>query len=157
MTQPFHRLVQIMPSGCWEWTGYRDRDGYGKVRVRAIRSAPIAAHRIAYERAKGPVPPGMFVCHACDNPPCCNPDHLWLGTNRENQNDAVAKGRHQGPRKARVGGVTHCIHGHEFTPENTYWRKGRGGRTCRACMREMAAAGYLRRKQSAHTQSRNSK
>jgi len=66
----------------------------------------------------------MILCHSCDNPPCCNPSHLWLGTQAENLADASAKGRLK-----RTS--THCKRGHEFTPENTYLSNG--GRGCRQC------------------------
>ena len=52
------------------------------------------AHRVAYEHKHGPIPKGMVVMHLCDNPACCNPDHLTLGTNKENMYDSVLKGRH---------------------------------------------------------------
>lgn len=86
---------------CLEWTGRRSGDGYGQVyRGRYIG----AARRLAYEARYGPIPDGLFVCHSCDNPPCVNLAHLWLGTNADNQRDSVAKGRHpsaRGPGNAR--------------------------------------------------------
>ena len=79
-------------TGCWLWTGRCRDDGYGifpfKSRVDQAR-----AHRIAWELTNGPIPEGLFVCHRCDNPPCCNPDHLFLGTAADNNQDAAAKGR----------------------------------------------------------------
>lgn len=75
---------------CWEWTAYRDDYGYGKVCVAAKQ---WQSHRYAYTLEHGPIPPGMFVCHKCDNPPCCNPAHLFLGTCAENNKDCAAKKR----------------------------------------------------------------
>lgn len=75
---------------CWEWQAYRTRRGYGAVRSGA---RAVAAHRIAYELAVGPILGGLYVCHHCDNPPCCNPAHLFLGTQKDNIGDAAKKGR----------------------------------------------------------------
>lgn len=79
------------PNGCWTWTGTRSPDGYGL--VRGPKRTQIRAHRFAYELTLGPIPDGLFVCHKCDNPPCCNPAHFFLGTHQENQADRIAKGR----------------------------------------------------------------
>lgn len=78
------------PNGCWEWTGRRKPAGYGSL---FIRGKNLVAHRVAWRLVCGPIPPGMFICHHCDNPPCCNPDHLFIGTARDNVRDAIAKGR----------------------------------------------------------------
>lgn len=75
--------------GCWEWMGTRDPSGYGLTYF----GAALKAYRVAWELTHGPIPAGLHVCHACDNPPCCRPDHLWLGTHRDNMDDMVAKGR----------------------------------------------------------------
>lgn len=75
---------------CWEWRGSRQVNGYGCIR---INNRGFRTHRIAWELTNGPIPKGMHICHACDNPPCCNPRHLFLGTQRDNMRDAIAKGR----------------------------------------------------------------
>jgi HNH endonuclease len=71
---------------CIEWTGTRFQSGYGRVGGRR-------AHRVAYERAHGPVPDGMLVLHTCDNPPCVNPDHLYAGTHADNMRDRMVRSR----------------------------------------------------------------
>ena len=85
-------VKQGSPNECWPWTGGTGRRGYGKFWMRG-RSIP--AHRVAYLLNKGS--PGHYlsdyVCHSCDNPPCCNPAHLWAGTAQDNQDDSKTKGR----------------------------------------------------------------
>ena len=79
---------------CWEWTGRVDKDGYGLV-PRGERGPSHRAHRLVWERENGPIPDGSLVCHACDNPRCINPAHLFLGTPLDNMRDKMAKGRHR--------------------------------------------------------------
>jgi hypothetical protein len=81
------------PSGCQEWTGCRGKWGYGSVRVK---QKTMLAHRVSYTVFVGPIPDGILVLHKCDNPPCINPDHLFLGTNLDNVRDRNAKGRTRG-------------------------------------------------------------
>lgn len=78
------------PDACWIWQGSLTSKGYGQISDRA-RS--IRAHRLAWELEHGEIPEGMQVCHRCDTPSCCNPAHLFLGTNAENQHDKRSKGR----------------------------------------------------------------
>ena len=85
----WNKLVATQ-SGCLEWTGDKYRSGYGRV-WRNGKNA--RAHRYAYELAKGAIPEGLMVLHSCDNRPCCNPDHLRVGTAKDNMADAIARGR----------------------------------------------------------------
>ena len=90
------------PDECWEWTAFRDKNGYG-----TIADGPAGgqihhrAHRFSYAHYVGPIPEGLFVLHRCDNPPCVNPAHLFVGTPSDNTQDAMAKGRWNPPRGTR--------------------------------------------------------
>ncbi len=75
---------------CWEWIGYKDKGGYGTIR---FRNKQAYAHRLIYEIVCGKISEGLSVLHTCDNPSCVNPKHLFLGTQQDNINDAVAKKR----------------------------------------------------------------
>lgn len=77
-------------SGCWLWTGAVVSDGYGTI---SIDGKHRLAHRYSYEYFKGPIPDKMFVCHSCDIPSCINPDHLSLGTPKDNIQDSLKKNR----------------------------------------------------------------
>ena len=91
--------ARIMPepnSGCFLFMGAACKDGYCRVRPLGAKGRTVTgvlAHRLAWERANGPIPAGMKVCHRCDTPSCVNPDHLFLGTQRDNLRDMYDKGR----------------------------------------------------------------
>ncbi len=79
------------PHQCWPWKGCTEKSGYGRAGKRE------RAHRIAYMLANGQIPAGAVVRHACDNPPCCNPAHLSIGSHGDNSRDSVERGRHYTP------------------------------------------------------------
>lgn len=127
---PFAAMVHF-GEGCWEWIGARCRKGYGSFRHPETNSF-IGAHRYAYEMAHGTIPPGLVICHSCDNPRCVRRDHLFAGSPSVNQKDSVAKRRHVNSKK------THCPAGHEFTEENMYIYGN--SRKCKTCVNMRATA-----------------
>lgn len=115
-------------SGCWLWTGSLNNKGYGQFRINYPPKKLWLAHRWLYTQLMGEIPTGLVLRHSCDTPACVNPDHLETGTNSDNVQDMLKRGR--GP----YANYTHCKWGHEFTEENTLQRISRpGGRECRAC------------------------
>ena len=129
--------TEIRESGCREFTGRTDRDGYGRLKHHG---KPDAAHRVAWELTNGPIPDGLGVLHHCDNPPCCQTDptegypdgHLFLGTTADNMADKAAKGRTVVCRYNAA--KTHCPDGHPYDEANTYVDR-KGHRTCKTCRR----------------------
>lgn len=92
----FLSKISKSDTGCWLWKAALKANGYGTFRMQ---DGMRYAHRVSYEMFKGPVPDRMYVCHSCDVRNCVNPDHLWLGTAAENQQDMAAKGRTKSPAK----------------------------------------------------------
>lgn len=121
---------------CAEWQACRHPDGYGKT---ILHRRYRYAHAALYELLVGPVPAGLELDHLCRNRACCNPLHLEPVTGRVNR----ARGIGAELTRARGAAVTHCLRGHEYTPENTYDYRDRGkGRSCRECKR-LRKAGLL--------------
>lgn len=120
----FLKNVRKVSNSCWEWEGYKIKNGYGRT---SYGSGKILAHRWSYQIYKGEIPAGMVIDHLCRNTSCVNPDHLEAVTQRENCRRGLT-GSHM---KIVALRRTHCPHGHEYTPENTIPRKS--GRFCRRC------------------------
>lgn len=93
MTETIKRRTKETEAGCWEWQGAKLPNGYGRL---GRGGKYYLAHRYSWMQANGPIPDGMCVCHKCDNRPCINPDHLFLGTKKDNTQDAISKGRFRG-------------------------------------------------------------
>jgi hypothetical protein len=115
------KVEKLGPDDCWIWNGATSA-GYGHFH---FGDTHVLAHRWSYEQAIGTIPNGLQLDHLCRTPACVNPDHLEPVTLAEN----VLRGISLSAKNARK---THCKHGHELTPENTYVRPS-GFRNCRAC------------------------
>lgn len=115
---------------CWPWTASKHEKGYGRL---WLHGKLVQAHRLAWELVNGPFPSGKIARHTCDNPGCVNPAHIVPGTAKQNTADSIERGRFRKvtPKKPQ----THCNRGHEFTAENTKWKKT-GTKSCRTCSRE---------------------
>lgn len=122
----FKARCVITDRGCWEFTGSRNEWGYAQV---SANGKVWMLHRLMYTIHKGPIAPGLDCLHECDNPPCCNPDHLWAGTQRENSLDMVSKGRTDAQKR------THCKRGHPYDDENTSRYGKNQWRDCKICAR----------------------
>ena len=135
-SQPFEvrfwaKVEKRGPNECWPWRAKRQMRGgdYGHFESKL-------AHRIAFELHYGIAPGNKCVCHSCDNPPCCNPAHLWLGTRKENMDDMRRKGREPAiQRRHRSGPPEHCRKcGHRRTDDYVFRQYGKECRRCRACL-----------------------
>jgi HNH endonuclease len=127
------------PTACWPWTGPRTPQGYGRYSVHQIRQR---AHRYALLFSGWTIPPGLLVCHHCDNPPCCNPSHLYVGTYADNNRDKARRG-HLPPQNLRA---THCRRGHAFAGTNLHVRPRDSAQVCRQCRREWTRATRMRQR-----------
>ena len=86
-----HSRLKCVGDGCWEWPKFCDKNGYGRTK---LNGKTTVATRVAWQLTRAPIPVGLFVLHECDNPPCCRPSHLFLGTQKDNCQDAKSKDRH---------------------------------------------------------------
>lgn len=131
----FSTKYEVAPNGCWEWTASKFPDGYGSFDTRR-------AHREAYKLFVGPIDAGVHVLHRCDNPPCVNPDHLFLGSHKDNMVDKTVKGRGKNYLKYQGGGAA-CKNGHAFYGENIY-QSPSGRRQCRVCKNAYSRAYWVK-------------
>lgn len=123
-------------SGCWEWTGAKTGKGYGAIGAGGTKGKMLVAHRVSWEIHRCPIPDGLVLCHRCDNRGCVNPEHLFVGTQRDNILDMFAKGRAPSQKgEHHLQKRTHCPQGHPLEGENLVQdrlRRGKG-RHCRIC------------------------
>lgn len=128
-----HRIFAKVDIGdCWEWTGYRNDLGYGRIR---LEGRGVLVHRAVWEMLVGPIAPGLELDHLCRIPACVNPDHLEPVTHQEN----VRRGITGSVNGARQRALTQCPRGHPYNEANTSHKSNTGYRVCRECARIRAA------------------
>ena len=123
------KRVEIDENGCWIWKGALGTSGYG---IATLRRKAKVAHKFFYEALIGPVEKGHHLDHTCEVRVCCNPKHVVPRTPLEHV-------------RRHAAAQTHCKQGHEYTEENTYWRKSPSGfpaRACKQCRRESSLRSY---------------
>ena len=120
----FSKINKSGPNGCWVWTDSLTRAGYGRFRVGKMK---YFSHRLTYTLEKGAIPAGYDIHHKCENPACTNPDHLQPASKADH---LILLNPNSQPNRFKA--QTHCKHGHEFTPDNIYWIKGKW-RGCKQC------------------------
>jgi len=143
------RKIVIDANGCWRWQGFKGDTGYAQT---GYRGHAMNGHRAMYMIHFGvKLATEQYVLHRCDVRDCINPDHLWIGTAKDNNNDCAKKGRHF------EGLKTHCHKGHEFTPENTSYTTSKSGgvaRACKECQRLRCLERYRRDPEAARRKRR---
>lgn len=135
---------KIVVGTCWLWNAPTDKDGYGQFHVK---KKGYRAHKFSYVIHVGDVPEGKVVMHSCDNSSCVRPSHLRPGTQKENVQESVKRGRHSWRRRS------HCVNGHAYSAANTYLDK-KGVRACRICMRDRAYRQFHKNNPTAKTRPR---
>ena len=135
------KVIKAEGDACWGWSAGHFPTGYGKISSPFDPQAHLPAHRMVYELLIGPVADDLVIDHLCRNRGCVNPAHMEPVTEREN----ILRGEAPSAVNARK---THCLNGHEFSPENIYPSKD-GSRKCRICSRARAARRYAERKAAA--------
>jgi hypothetical protein len=126
----FERKFTVKESGCWEWTDTLTKKGHGKFWINDMTHS---ANRVSMHLYRNfDLNSEDCVLHKCDNASCVNPDHLYIGSLKDNTKDTIAAGNHNNARK------THCPQGHEYAIGNTLYRRN-GDRYCRICSRERTA------------------
>lgn len=128
LPERFWAKIQVTQDGCWEWTAYRDKDGYGSYRLGAANSKHWRVHRLTYSTFVRELAPGEQIDHLCRNRSCCNPQHLEPVSLREN----VDRGENYVSINRKK---THCPQGHEYAGDNLRIKVSKGvqRRICRAC------------------------
>lgn len=124
----------VIKQGCWDWKGNVDRDGYPIFSFSRFNKVTKRAQRLIYQFVNGKFNPSLSVLHKCDNTLCLNPDHLFLGNQKDNILDMYSKKRNRN----QFTDIMFCVNGHKFTQSNTYIRKN-GNRSCRECSRIRSA------------------
>lgn len=138
----FWSRVDQSSDGCWPWLGRVTGRGYGTIKIGEF-GKEILAHRASWMISSHmEIPDGLQICHACDNPICVRPTHLFVGTQSQNIQDAIEKGRFKlGANLPDRSAITHCRQGHAYDEQNTGYSHNSDGSThryCRACHRERA-------------------
>ena len=130
----------ICEDGCWEWIGAKTRKGYGTWNLAGSRRP---AHRVMYEKHRGPIPDGLQIDHLCRKRDCVNPDHMEPVTTKENTLRGTSP-------SARCAAQTSCVHGHPFDEINTIKTRN-GARVCRECMRRRGREYQRRLRMARHS------
>lgn len=127
-------------NSCWLWTGSLTKYGYGKIN---INKKYISTHRLSWELVNGKIPEGMHICHTCDVRSCVNPEHLFLGTPKDNAVDREQKGRSNSQGyKTNARRITECRYGHK-----DIYVDSKNARRCRTCRNQQSQKRYYINKQ----------